>query len=1465
MKSVHWFNPSRVTLVAACMLASAAIPTEVRTAEPDLVPERRVSLFENLDFFGGDLQTVLDTTYAECEQICLRDPACAAFTYNTRSAACFPKSGVGERKVFIGALSAEIIEVDPALLARVPGKVRQLGFLGPDYLRDAAGYARSLPRDYPGNGASESELLEQARRAAAGGDHRRSIGLSARAVGAADSAEAWIAVAGAAMQAQAQDSSRRWQYLQLAGGAAVNAFLRAGLPAVEVNALGVLAQVLEARGDGRLSIQALRLAQELSPRREHEQALARVIALYGFRVLEHKVNNNSESPRICVTFSEPLSDSVVDYGDFVRLPEVGLATDANAEQLCIDGVQHGKSYAFTLREGLPAASGEALFRSIDLDVYVRDRDPSVRFPGRAYILPRSQDTVLPIVSVNLDEVDLKIFRVAERNLLRSIQENYFTRSLSVYEEGQLADSLGQEVWSGTGEVGRVLNTDVTTQLPIGDAVSAFEPGVYVVQARVPGADEYSTDAASQWFVVTDLGLSSMSGSDGTHVTVRSLATADALAGVKVRLMARDNSLIGEGTTDARGYVVFPPGISRGKGGARPALITAAVEEGDFAFLNLEEAGFDLSDRGVEGRSAPNPVDVFLTADRGVYRTGETANVTILARDDRARAIQGLPLTAIVTRPDGVEFTRQVLEDAGDGGYVFAVELPENARRGTWYLRLYLDTDQPAIAGTSFLVEDFIAERIDFELSMADGDVRLAALPEIRMDARYLYGAPGGNLQVEGQLTISASRQVEDYPGYWFGRADETFSPVTEYFDAGITSDEGLLSIVLPVVEAPRYSGLLSLQAFVRAREGSGRPVERTVTRALLPDSARLGLRPLFDGSLEPGEPARFDVIAIDANGERVDRAEVQWALNRIETDYQWYTRYGEWEYEPVIRRETVDSGTLEVAADQAATLETAVQWGSYELVVRSPDDDRVVTSQPFHAGWYGGADRADSPDVLLVGLDRASYRVGDTLELRVDSRFEGQALIAVLNNRLIHHETVHLAEGENRVELPVTEDWGSGAYVSATAIRPMNLSAGQNPARSLGLQWASIDPGKRRLQAVFLTGDEVEPRGELDASLQVRGLAPGETAFATVAAVDVGVLNVTGFETPSPADYFFGQQKLGVELRDVYGRLIDALQGSRGRIRSGGDAMAMMRSGAPPAAEKLLSLFSGLVTADESGRVPVSFRLPDFDGSVRLMAVVWNREGVGEASKEVRVVNPIVVTTSQPRFLAPGDRSRLLLELTHVSGMADDLSIDVRATPEIGLDLSGMPEIVSLEPGGRARFAIPVDALEPGDAEIDIMVSTPDGAVLKKHRMLSVRSNEASVSATRWLTVDPGESLLLDRSIFTGYKDGSGRASITLGPLARFDVAGLLNALDRYPHGCTEQITSQALPLLYFDRLIAGMSRRDYRPVAERIGDAIAAVLLNQASHGSFGLWQPGAGDLWLDAYVSDFLSRAGKARVEVP
>ena len=468
-----------------------------------------------------------------------------------------------------------------------------------------------------------------------------------------------------------------------------------------------------------------------------------------------------------------------------------------------------------------------------------------------------------------------------------------------------------------------------------------------------------------------------------------------------------------------------------------------------------------------------------------------------------------------------------------------------------------------------------------------------------------------------------------------------------------------------------------------------------------------------------------------------------------------------------------------------------------------------------------------------------------------------------MGDRLIASRTLAVEAGETVVDLPVGDDWGAGAYVTATLIRPMDVAAGRNPARAIGLAWAPVDPGPRRLAVAFEGAGEAQPRGTTEAVLRIDGLAPGEQAYATIAAVDLGILNLTGFEPPDPDGHYFGQRRLGVEMRDVYGRLIDGLQGTPGRLRSGGDAGLGLR--APPPTEPLVATFSGVLEADAEGRVHVPVALPDFNGTVRLMAVAWTADGVGQATKDWLVRDPVVVQASLPRFLAPGDSTRLRLDLAHATGPDGEVRVAL-ASPDPGLLPQGGSFTGQLGSAGRLVFEAPLAGTTPGDDTLTVTTTTPAGQELVKRLTVPIRANDPVLARQNRIELAAGQTLTLDAQVLDGLAPGSADATVAIGPLAAFDVPGLLTALEAYPWGCTEQTISRTMPLLYFAATAEGLGITQASEIEKRIDGAIRDVLARQTGAGGFGLWSAEAsGDGWLDAYATDFLSRARAQGQAVP
>ena len=103
------------------------------------------------------------------------------------------------------------------------------------------------------------------------------------------------------------------------------------------------------------------------------------------------------------------------------------------------------------------------------------------------------------------------------------------------------------------------------------------------------------------------------------------------------------------------------------------------------------------------------------------------------------------------------------------------------------------------------------------------------------------------------------------------------------------------------------------------------------------------------------------------------------------------------------------------------------------------------------------------------------------------------------------------------------------------------------------------------------------------------------------------------------------------------------------------------------------------------------FDLPEFNGTVRVMAMAWTADAVGHAVKDVIVRDPVVVSASLPRFLATGDTSRILVEINNVAGAAGDYRLAVNADAGLTLDAADMTRTLALAEKERKSINIPID------------------------------------------------------------------------------------------------------------------------------------------------------------------------------
>lgn len=1277
----------------------------------------------------------------------------------------------------------------------------------------------------------------------------------------------WLKLAKTIFQIRSASSSEQTFLLERASTAAYIAYQRAGNPGEEADALAVLGRSMSDRKLWRPALDTLRLSLDLREVAEVRGQYEKMRDEHGFRLLDYTVDSDGASPRACFQFSEDLAKRV-DFAPFLALAGTDKpALSAEGKQLCVDGLKHGERYNIKLRAGLPSTVKETLPKSAEFNIYVRDRKPFVRFTGRAYVLPRTGQRGIPLVSVNTPAVNVNVFRIGDRNLINTVIDSDFQKTLSRYQLSDLGDERGQKVWTGElATAAGTLNQDTVTAFPVDEALGNLQPGVYVMTAapKSPGNDDDGT-LATQWFIVSDMGLAAFSGNDGIHVFVNSLASTEAVANAEIRLVARNNEILATRKTDNAGHVLFEAGLARGEGGLSPALLTVTSEKADYAFLSLKTSAFDLTDRGVAGRETPAGADAFVYAERGVYRSNETVYLTALLRDGQGNAMTGGPLTMVIERPDGVEYRRAQLADQGAGGRSMAVPLNSAVPTGTWRARAYTDPKGASVGETTFMVEDYIPERIEFDLTSKDKLIKAETPVELKVDGHFLYGAPASGLSLEGDMLVtSAASGRPGYPGYQFGVADEETAsnertPIENLPEADAN---GVATFPVSLAKPPSSTRPQEAQIFIRMAETGGRAVERKLVLPVAPATNLIGIKPLFgDKNVAEGDKAEFDVVFVAPDGKQLARDGLRYELMKMESRYQWYRQNSSWEYEPVKSTSRVADGDLTLTSDKAARVSLAPQPGRYRLDVKSSDVDGPISSVQFDVGWYSDGS-ADTPDLLETSIDKQEYASGDTMTVSVNARTAGKLTINVLGDRLLTTQTVDVKEGTQQVKLPVAKDWGTGAYVLATLRRPLDTAAQRMPGRAIGLKWFGIDKKTRTLQVALSPPPLVRPGTALKIPVKLGGLNPGEDAKIVVAAVDVGILNLTNYKPPAPDDYYLGQRRLTAEVRDLYGQLIDGMQGTRGQLKTGGDSAGEL-TGAPPT-QKPLALYSGIVTVGPDGSAEVSFDIPEFAGTARVMAVAWSATKVGRANIDVTVRDPVVLTATLPRFLLNGDKGTMSFDLDNVEGAPGDYSISVKTTGPV--KVTGNPSTtVKLAAKQRTSMALALDAGGAGVANLDVDITGPNGLTLARHYALDVKAATQILARRSIRTLAKGESLTLTQDMFSDLVSGTGSVSLSASLSTALDAATILKALDRYPHGCSEQITSRAMPLLYVNDLAAGAHLAMDTEVDQRIKDAIDRLLARQGSNGSFGLWSAGGDDAWLDAYVTDFLTRAREKGFAVP
>jgi alpha-2-macroglobulin len=1182
------------------------------------------------------------------------------------------------------------------------------------------------------------------------------------------------------------------------------------------------------------------------------------------------LDTGGDAPRACFQFTQDLDSSgETNYADYVRVtPDTGAALEVNGASLCISGLEFDKDYTARLRAGLPNAKGDGLERAERVAVAFGDKPAYVGFAGDGVILPRLEADGLGVETVNVEKIEIAVYRVSDRSLARKqivAGEVSGPDQYAYVWDQEDGKDVGVPVWKGEFETAGERNETTTTVFAIGAALEELKPGAYFIRVRdvSPGADKRRTAEAWRWIMFTDMAMTTYSGANGIDIFVRSISSARPVKGVELSLVAVNNDILATAITNADGRARFDGAAVNGAPPLTPRMVMAYGPQEDFAALDLSRSPLDLSDRNVGGRSAPSRLDGYIYLDRGIYRPGETAHISGLIRNDAGLAIDDRPLTVTIRRPNYTQAQKHRISTLDIGAFSFDFDIPASAPRGMWRIELNADGYDGVVGSGAFSVEDFVPQRLEVTIDTDEkSPIRPGEERSVTIESRYLYGAPASGLAVEAEARLRLD--PNPFPDF----SDYRFGPVNSRFDerflrlANTTTDgEGKANVVLNVDDAPKgYGAPMRADLVVGVVEPGGRVVRESARIPVRPENYYVGLKLGNDGSsFGQGETVKIDAVLIDWEGNVAD-GELEWKL--VEEDYwfDWYREDGRWRWRRSFRDILIAEGRGKTGREKLASLVSQrLDQGTYRLAATRAGG-KETSDIRFYVGWRSYAYGADTPDQAALTLQNDKVTPGARARLYLNPPYEGEAIITVATDRV--HLVQRMKVGAKGREIIIDTDpsWGAGFYVMASVVTPRDPGDQPVPRRAMAVTYVPFDMSARKLEVEINDPEVFRPRQKLDLPITVQGVESGSRVMMTVAAVDEGILRLTKFKSPDPVDYFFGKKRLGVEIRDDYGRILHANLGAAARF--GGDQLG--GEGLTVVPTKSVALFTGLLTVGEDGQVTAPIEVPDFNGELRLMAVAWSANRLGAASEPMTVRDPVPAELALPRFVAPGDTASATLLIDNVDGATGDYVVSLSGVGPIGLSTS---QTFTLAQGQKDTQTFSIETGEVGIGAVNLSVEGPDGFSVSRSYPIQSRTPYFPVTQIRTAALAPGETFQLTQAVSEPFVPGSVDVAVSFSRLRGVEPGPLLDALYRYPYGCSEQLTSSAMPLLFVDVLGGEVGRGPERAIRSRVQAAVNKLLNRQSPDGAFGLWRVGDrwASPWLGAYVTDFLYRAKNEGYGVP
>ncbi|MGB0885930.1 MAG: alpha-2-macroglobulin family protein [Chitinophagales bacterium] len=1160
-----------------------------------------------------------------------------------------------------------------------------------------------------------------------------------------------------------------------------------------------------------------------------------------------------------------------DLKKFIKIvPNISYSVATTESGFTISGEKFSaqEKYTLTLKKGLQGKVGGKLKSDYNKEITFGKLKPQIQFEkDRAFYLSSKGFKNIEAKIINVEKVKVIISKVYENNLITSRSQNtWFNTSESYYDSyyddyyyddyyyyNSSNQIIQDVVYEHTYEAADMVKAGSSRLLKINfeDKLKDYK-GIYHIDIRSDD-DRWLSD--SRFISVSDLGIIAKDGKDYMSVFVNAISTAESVQNAVIKIYGKNNQLAGEGQSDSDGYAKIEF-INKKVAGFKPELITVS-KGNDYNVMMLKDTRISTSSFEIGGyRSASNGLQAFIYPERDLYRPAEEVHFAGVIRNNDWLSPGEIPIKIEVRTPNGklLKSMKKTLNNEGSFDADFKTSAGDIT--GNYVINVHTSNDV-FLASKVIKVEEFMPDRIRVSTSIEEKEYSIDEKLNLKINAQNLFGTPAANRSYEVELSFRRKYfRPKDFPNYNFyqNTRNNDFSKVLR---TGKTDAKGDVEEAFDISKAYADMGKIDAVLYSTVFDETNRPVNRKDVLSVSTQEAYYGIG-YFDYYVGTNTQLNIPIVAVDKAEKLINGAKTKIII--IKHEYRTilnksgsYYTYNSQPYEKVVYEK-------EMSIDGKETIVyNPTLSGRYEVRVSSVDAPNAYVSNSFYAYSWGNTSNnsfeVNNEGKIDMEFDKEKYEVGENATVLFKTPFDGKMLVTVEKDNVIQHFYLNTQNRAAEFSFLTSEAFLPNAYITATLFKKHEVSDFPLTV-AYGIKSMRVEKSKRNM-AVSISAPE-ESRSRTKQKINVKA-APNSKV--TIAVVDEGILQVSGFRTPNPYAFFYQNRALLVNSYNLYPFLFKEISADNAGAGDEGFDLSKRVNPMQNDRVKLVSFWSGIVETNGSGETSFEVDIPQFSGSLRVMAVAHKGSSFGNAEADIIVADPLILSSSIPRFFSPGDTAIITTTLTNTTKKSTNAKTNINVTgPLKVVSSSKISSSIDSKGEQQVSFTVYVEN-EIGNGKITIS-SNALGEDFVEVTDITIRPATSLLKETGSGTIVAGTKKVIDLTNEDFIKK-SVDYKLIIGNNPMIEFAKDLDYLVRYPYGCSEQTISAAFPQLYF----ADISKTMYNDISQandirnNINAAITKLKMRQAYNGGIGMWNGSSNySWWISAYAAHFAIEAKKA-----